>query len=276
MSKIIFVLLFVTAQAHAWGPTGHRVVGEVAQKFLDVKVQSKVSAILGGQTLARVSTWSDEIKSEPDTYSYTFNWHYTDWKDEDHQHDETNSSGLLLTSINEQVAVLKDGKASLDKKNFALKFIVHLVGDLHMPLHVGNGLDQGGNKCRVMFHNKPFNLHALWDEGLIDFTGLSFTELTSFVSQGRSIEQIRSWKTGTPVDWALESKELRGRIYPENVTPSSEPMSVKEYCRSDITVTTENMPKLSYEYSYQFMPIIERRLYQAGLRLAVILNDALK
>ena len=276
MSKIIILLLFVTTQAHAWGPTGHRVVGEVAQKFLDVRVQSKVSAILKGQTLARVSTWPDEIKSEPDTYSHTFNWHYTDWKDEDHQHDETNSSGLLLTSLSEQVAVLKDEKASLDKKNFALKFIIHLVGDLHMPLHVGNGLDQGGNHCKVLFHNKQFNLHSLWDEGMINFTGLSFTELTSFVSQGRSLEEIRSWKTGTPVEWALESKELRGKIYPENVTMSSAPMSVKEYCRSDITIATENMPKLGYEYSYQFMPIVERRLYQAGLRLAVVLNDALK
>jgi hypothetical protein len=276
MSKIIFVLLFVTTEAFAWGPTGHRVVGEVAQKFLDVKVQSKVAAILGGQTLARVSTWSDEIKSEPETYSHTFNWHYTDWKDEDHQHDETHSSGLLLTSLSEQVAVLKDEKASLDKKNFALKFIVHLVGDLHMPLHVGNGLDQGGNKCRVLFHNKQFNLHALWDEGLIDYTGLSYSELTNFVSQGRSIDQIRLWKSGTPVDWALESKILRTQIYPENVTASAAPMSVKEYCRSDITVATEHMPKLGYEYSYKFMPVIERRLYQAGVRLAVILNDALK
>lgn len=276
MKIIILAIMLSTTHAFAWGPTGHRVVGEVAQKFLDVEVRAKVSKILGNQSLSRVSNWSDEIKSEPENYSHTYNWHFTDWKDDDHQHDETHSSGKLITAINEQVAVLKDPEASLDKKNFALKFIVHLVGDLHQPLHVGNGLDQGGNKCRVLFHNKQVNLHALWDETLIEFTQLSFTELANFVSQGRTLEQIQSWRKGNVLDWALESKELRGKIYPENVNPSSAPMSVKEYCRSDITIAVENMPKLSYEYSYKFVPVVELRLYQAGLRLSMILNDALK
>jgi hypothetical protein len=262
--------------AFAWGPTGHRVVGEVAQKFLTPAVSVKIYKILGDQTLSKVSNWSDEIKSEPETYSHTYNWHYTDWKDEDHNHDEENSSGKLLTSIREQTAILKNPKASTEQKNFALKFIVHLVGDLHQPLHVGNGLDQGGNKCRVLFHNKPINLHALWDEGMIDFTKLSFTELANYVAQGRTQAEIRAWKSGDVVDWALESKILRGKIYPADVTPSEAPMSVKEYCRSDITVSEENMPKLAYEYSYKFVPVIETRLFQAGLRLGMLLNQALK
>lgn len=277
MKTFILALGLLSANAaFAWGPTGHRVVGAVAEKHLDIAVLSKIYKILGGQSLSRVANWPDEIKSEPAKYSYTFNWHYTDWADDAHDHDEASSSGKLLGSIKEQVAVLKNPEATQDAKVFALKFIIHLVGDLHQPLHVGNGLDQGGNLCKVTFQGQAMNLHALWDEGMINFTKLSFSELADYVSQGHTREEILAWKSGNVLDWALESKELRGKIYPENVLPSPEPMSIKQYCRKDIVVTTEEIPKLSYEYSYKFVPVVEQRLYQAGVRLALVLNEALK
>lgn len=276
MKSFILALGLLSANAFAWGPTGHRVVGAVAEKHLDIAVHSKIFKILGGQSLSRVANWPDEIKSEPTKYSYTFNWHYTDWADDAHDHDETTSSGKLLGSIKDQVAVLKNPEATDDAKIFALKFIIHLVGDLHQPLHVGNGLDQGGNLCKVTFQGQAMNLHALWDEGLINFTKLSYSELADYVSQGHTREEILAWKSGTVVDWALESKELRGKIYPENVLPTPEPMSVKQYCRKDIVVTAEETPKLSYDYSYKFVPVVEQRLYQAGVRLAMVLNEALK
>ena len=276
MKLFILVMLFTSGNTFAWGPTGHRVVGEIAEKYLDAAVSAKVNKILNNQSLSRVSNWSDEIKSEPNTYSHTFNWHYTDWKDEDHSHDETNSSGRLLTVIQEQLAVLKDLNSPDDKKTFALKFIVHLIGDLHQPLHVGNGLDQGGNKCRVLFHRKETNLHALWDEGMIEFTKLSFTEMANYVSQGRTEAEIHAWKKGDVLAWALESKLMRASLYPENVNISEAPLSLKQYCRSDIVVTSSEMPKLAYEYSYKFIPLVEKRLFQAGLRLAMVLNESLK
>lgn len=276
MKALVLAMILASANALAWGPTGHRVVGEVAEKYLETSVALKVYDILGRQSLSRVSTWPDEIKSEPETYSHTFNWHYTDWKDEDHDHDEANSSGTLISSIRNQIAVLKDPGASKDKKNFALKFIVHLIGDLHQPFHVGNALDLGGNRCKVLFHKKETNLHQLWDEGMIDFTRLSFTEIARYVSMEATREEIQAWKSGNVLDWALESKKLRGSIYPEDVAPSKAPISVKQYCRSDIVVSQEEMPKLGYEYSYKFLPVVEKRLYQAGLRLAQVLNDALK
>lgn len=276
MKTLLLALSLTSLNAFAWGPTGHRVVGAVAEKHLDPAVAVQIQKILKGQTLSKVSNWSDEIKSEPETYSHTYNWHYTDWKDEDHNHDETHSSGKLMTAIKEQMAVLKDDDSSMDSKNFALKFIVHLIGDLHQPLHVGNGLDQGGNKCRVTFHKKEMNLHQLWDEAMIEFTQLSYTELANYVGQGRTKEEYQSWKGGTPLDWARESKVLRAQVYPADVNPSDKPISLKQYCRSDIVIAQEDMPKLSYEYSYKFVPIVEKRLYQAGLRLATMLNQALK
>jgi hypothetical protein len=111
---------------------------------------------------------------------------------------------------------------------------------------------------------------------MIEFTKLSFTELAHYVSQGRTSEEVHSWKSGDVIDWALESKILRASIYPSDVTPSETPASIKQYCRSDIVVTSESMPKLAYEYSYKFVPVLEQRIFQAGLRLAVVLNNTFK
>jgi hypothetical protein len=278
MKTFIAALTLMSSSAvFAWGNTGHRVVGEVATRFLEIEVRVKAHKILKGESLARVSTWPDEIKSEPTTYSHTFNWHYTTWQTDDHdhsEHEESASTGLLLKSINDQTAVLRDPKASDEQKAFALRFLVHLIGDIHQPLHVGNGTDQGGNWCKVTFHKKAYNLHALWDEGMIDFTNLSYTELAKFVSEGRTIEEIKLARTGTVVDWARESKEIVPTLYPANVVQPPEPMSTRTYCQKE--VKPEEMPKLAYEYSYRFMPIIEKRLYLAGVRLAQILNQNLK
>lgn len=278
MKTFIAALTLMSSSAvFAWGNTGHRVVGEVATRFLEIEVRVKAHKILKGESLARVSTWPDEIKSEPTTYSHTYNWHYTTWQTDDHdhsEHEESATTGLLLKSINDQTAVLRDPKASDEQKAFALRFLVHLIGDIHQPLHVGNGTDQGGNWCKVTFHNKAYNLHALWDEGMIDFTNLSYTELAKFVSEGRTIEDIKLARTGTVVDWARESKEIVPTLYPANVVQSPEPMSIRTYCQKE--VKPEEMPKLAYEYSYRFMPIIEKRLYLAGVRLAQILNQNLK
>lgn len=275
MKNFLFLSLFVTTGAFAWGPTGHRVVGEVAQKYLEPSTQAKIQNILKGDSLARVANWPDEVKSDPANYSSTFNWHYTSIADEENDVDETPVTGLLMTSIREQLKVLRDPKAADDKKVFALKFIVHLVGDLHQPLHVGNGLDQGGNYCKVTFQGTKTNLHQVWDEAMIDFTHLSFTEITTFITASKTRAQIDAWKTGDVVDWARESKEIRTILYPDNVIAAPGPISSRTYCRADAAVQDSEMPKLSYDYSYKFVPVVEQRLFQAGLRLATLLNQNL-
>ncbi len=278
MKTLIAALMLVSSSAvFAWGNTGHRVVGEVATKFLDIDVLVKANRILKGQSLAHVSTWADEIKSEPATYQHTYNWHYTTWQTEDHEHgenEENSTTGFLLKSINEHLAVLRDPKATDDQKAFALKFLVHLIGDIHMPLHVGNGTDQGGNFCKVTYMGKAWNLHALWDEGLIEYTNLSYTEMAKFVSEGKTGADVKAIRNSTVLDWALESKNIVPTMYPADVVPSTEPMSIRNYCKKE--VLPEEMPKLSYEYAYKFLPVVERRLYEAGVRLGMLLNQNLK
>jgi hypothetical protein len=275
MKTLILFSMFAATQAFAWGPTGHRVTGHIAEKHLDKGIRKEIQRILKGESLSRVSTWADEIKSEPETYSFTYNWHFTDWPDHAHDHEE-NGEGSLIRAIHDQLKVIKDKSASDESKAFALKFLVHLVGDLHQPLHVGNGLDRGGNNCRVLFHGRSTNLHSLWDEGMIEFTKLSFTEMANYVSQSRSKDYIANALKSDVLDWALESKNIRGKIYPANVIEPEEPISVRSYCRRDVVVTESAIPKLGFEYSYRFVPVMEERLFLGGIRLAKLLNEALR
>jgi hypothetical protein len=274
MKAFIVSALFLSTSAFAWGPTGHRTVGEIAEKYMDPKALLAARNILQGNSLARAATWPDEIKSDPAHYQYTYNWHYTDWADDAHDHDEASSSGKLMTAIDTQLAVLKNPGASREDKEFSLKFVVHLIGDLHQPLHVGNGLDQGGNNCKISYMGQNSNLHALWDEGMINFTNLSFSELAKFVTAGKTAAQMNVARSGMPIDWARESKEIRATIYPANVIEPQAPMSVRSYCQKEVTVA--ETPKLSYDYAYKFMPVVEERLFKAGVRLALLLNQALQ
>ncbi len=280
--KILFntlalaTLSLAAQQALAWGSTGHRVVGLVAERHMDPAALKKAHAILDNHDLAFVSTWPDEIRSDPKNFAHTFNWHFTTWQDDDdgfHAGLESKSTGFLLSQIEKQIAVLKNPTASQSEKAFALKFTIHLIGDVHQPLHVGTSGDRGGNACRVTWHGKPSNLHTVWDSDMIEKTNLSFTELADFASQNRTQKQIRQWQSGTAKQWSEESKILRRRIYPAEVVAPSAPVTYLTYCQDK--VEPEAMPKLGYEYSFEFDPVVRERLYQAGVRLAKVLNDTL-
>jgi hypothetical protein len=263
----LFFLISFSKAGFAWGPTGHRVVGDIAEAYLSKNATKEIKKIISNEPLARISTWPDEIKSDPNKYSYTFNWHYTDWPDDQENYDENKSSGLLLKKIDENLGILKSGTSSKQEKQFALKFLVHLVGDLHMPLHVGDGKDRGGNNCHVYFHEQLTNLHAVWDDKMIEFSKLSFTELSNILKKIYTKQEISHWQSGKILDWARESKELRSKVYPD---------VQKLYCVQKLPENNENIPKLSYDYSFRFMSELEKRLFQAGIRLAYLLNQVYK
>lgn len=275
IQSLVLCLLF-SAQAFSWGRTGHRVVGQVAEKHLSKSAAQAVKNILGGESLARVSTWPDKIKSDPQTWGHTFSWHYTDWPDGDAHYNEEHNNGTIVKAIKDNLQVLKNLKASKADKRVALSFVVHLVGDLHMPLHVGNGKDRGGNDCKVLFHKTETNLHRLWDENLIDFELLSFTEMANIVTAAnkRPLSEIQSGKI---VDWARESKEIRvSGLYPEENSLTKDVTSDRpSYCDRGADLSSDKLPKLSYEYSYKWVPVVERRLLEAGVRLAWLLNNHL-
>jgi hypothetical protein len=143
---------------------------------------------------------------------------------------------------------LKSGKLDRVTEIQNLKFLVHLVGDIHQPLHVGCCDDQGGNKVQVKWFGGNSNLHRVWDSDMIDGTRLSYTELAQSLGTPDAAT-IKKLQSGTVRDWANESMSHRDRVY--NVGKGN----------------------LGYEYSYKNMPLVKERLLAAGVRLAGVLND---
>lgn len=250
---LVFALFigFLPATASSdWGKKGHRTTGEIAQKYLSKKAERKINALLNGQTLAFVSNYGDDIKSDSAYRSYG-PWHYVNYpfggSYETHPKSE---KGDLIAGIHTCIEVLKNEKASEEEKVFHLKMLVHFVGDLHQPLHVGIAEDKGGNDFQVRWFNDGTNLHTVWDTKMIEDYGMSYTELAENADQLSSY-QLEAIEKGTVIDWMNESRALCEKIY----------------------ATTEVGEKLGYRYMYDYTTTFRSQLQKGGIRLAVLLND---
>lgn len=249
----LMIALLVPSQALAWGKTGHRVVGQIADARLTSKSRSAVKRILGSETLAEAANWPDFMKSDPSPFwqKTADPWHYvTVPVGKTYDEAEHPPEGDAVTALARYSAVLRDRRASPADRQIALRFVVHLVGDLHQPLHAGNGTDRGGNDRRVTFFGRSTNLHSVWDSGLIDETQLSFSEMAAWLDARITPADARDWSSTDPRDWIAESTALRDQVYP---------------AAGDNT--------LSYRYVYDNEPRLEGRLERAGVRLAAVLND---
>ena len=250
MKKLIiaYVLLLFSLTTHAWGPTGHRVTGWIADKHLTKKAKKELERILDGQSLAIASTWMDEIRSDS-TYDYTSDWHWvTIPKGKTYQESEKNPNGDIIQTIERLIVALKSKKLSTKEETEYLKMLIHLIGDIHQPLHVGLGNDRGGNDIKVMWFRAESNLHRVWDSEMIDDTKLSYTELASSLEVPDQ-SKISTWQKSSVNDWARESISYLDQVY--------------RYGNG----------KLGYKYTYQNFHIVRYRLLQSGIRLAGVLNQ---
>jgi hypothetical protein len=258
-------IALMPSPALAWGKTGHRVVAAIADTQLSGLARAHIKEILGGaESLDEAANWPDEMRSAPGAFwqKTATPWHYVTLNGIIYDH--APPEGDALEALSHFRSVLQDPNASLADKQLALRFVVHLVGDLHQPLHVGKCCDKGGNDVKVSWFGKPTNLHAIWDSQLIDDEQLSFTELAAKLERHTSETDIVSWWDINPRDWISESAEIREQIY-ANIPSPAKPKDKKS--------KGEALPDLSYTYVYKFTPVVERRLQQAGVRLAAYLND---
>jgi hypothetical protein len=168
VKRFTLILIALIAQnSWAWGPQGHMVVAQVADNNLSAPAKKAVAKLLSNQTLSDVANWADSIKSNPD-WVHTKPWHFLDLADgEDYATVEHSHDGDVVEAITEMVKALKDQRTTPEEKSNALKFIVHFMGDIHQPLHIGRPDDRGGNDFRVVFEGRKTNLHALWDSIMI-------------------------------------------------------------------------------------------------------------
>lgn len=251
LAAAFLVSTFGLASENDWGRTGHRATGEVAEQHLTKKAKQKVREILDGQKLAFVSTYGDDIKSDPAYRKYN-PWHYVNLEPGETKYtkEKANPDGDLVYAINTSIAVLKDKNSSKEDKAFFLKMLVHFLGDLHQPLHAGRGEDKGGNDIQVRWFGDGSNLHRVWDSEMINDFQMSYTEL-AHNSDELSKAEIKKIQRGSVLDWMYESKELANKVYH----------------------SVERGEKLGYEYMYKWFPVVHDQIQKGGLRLAKVLND---
>ena len=251
--SVVFVVLFYSSSLIAsedWGKTGHRTMGEIATKHLSKKAAKKISALLGGESLAFVSTYADEIRSD-DAYRKYAPWHYVSFPfGARYENTPKNKRGDIIMGIQNCIDVLKDATSSQKDKEFYLRMLVHFIGDLHMPLHVGLKEDKGGNSFKVKWFGKQTNLHSVWDTKIIEGYAMSYTELTNNVDV-LSKKEIQTIQSGAVTDWMYESRAL---------------------CE-DVYANTSVGDNLGYKYMYRYVNVSRKQLQKAGLRLASILNE---
>ncbi|MES2282530.1 MAG: S1/P1 nuclease [Pseudomonadota bacterium] len=236
---------FLPSQVLAWGAEGHQVIAEIAQAQLQPSTRQEVERLLAlepGQTLASISTWADEHRNPA-----TARWHFVNFpRDSCSFSASRDCSGgqCVVGAIDRQIDLLVNNKSD-EGRLFAMKYLVHLVGDLYQPLHAGYEDDRGGNSYQLQAFNRGTNLHALWDSGLLRHLDEDAGQLTKRLS-ARQIKQPAT--SITQVQAAEASCQIVGMpgFYPPR--------------------------QVGADYAERFTPVVEHRLMDAGTHLAQILN----
>jgi len=252
--KILLLLVLVIPQvSFGWGKTGHRVVGEIAESHLTDLAKLHLRKIMGHEKLPEASVWPDRIKSDPKLRSQYNHWHYLNaLKGKNVSQRKVQPKGDILSAIDHYSKILKDSKSPKMDKLHAVRFLTHFIGDLHQPLHTGYPDDKGGNDILVKWFGKETTLHNVWDESMIQLEELSYTEYATKLNHP-SKHDIKTWQATASIIWAQESRDYVQEVYK---------FEQKKYWE--------------YDYTYQHLPFLNKRLLMAGVRLAGLFNQLLK
>ncbi len=245
---VFFTLCTLTFKLFAWGVTGHRVVGLIAENHLTKKAKKNIRRVLDNESLAEVSNFMDFIKADK-TYKHMSPWHYATIPD-GQTYAEPPEKGDAIQTIKRLVRELKAKNFTDEDQAFALKCLVHLIGDIHQPLHVGNGIDHGGNDLKLQYFRRKTNLHSIWDSGIINSQKYSYTEYAAWLDHPSSAD-LMAWSSTDVMDWIRESMKFRDQCYQ----------------------TLNDKDRLSYQYDFDNIELVNKRLLQAGIRLANVLNE---
>lgn len=249
----------LASTASAYGPTGHRIVGTIAETYLCSEAAHEVRALLGDESLADAGLWADRIRGDAE-WRHTSPWHYLNVPDDGRiERASGGDRGDVLWAITRFRAEVADPAVAPRYRAQALRFLIHFIGDVHQPLHVGRSEDRGGNQIAVMLGGKRTNLHALWDaQALLKADRRSLGYRVD--GQARALRRLtesdiaRLQRTSARV-WARESQYLRPYVY------AFEPQPPGSVFRPDAG------------YLARARELSKIRLSQAGVRLAGALNE---
>lgn len=250
-----FAIMYLPVQTMAWGTNGHRICGQIADSYLTPKARAAVKAILGNESIAMASNWADFIKSDPN-YNYLYNWHFINFDKSMSQAEmqaylKADTATDAYTKINFLTAQLKNKNLSKTNKLLYLRMLIHIVEDVHQPLHTGHLSDKGGNDVKVMWYDKDTNLHSIWDSQLIDMQQLSYTEYVMAINFTTPAQRM-VWQKAPVSQWLYESNQIADRLYAE----------------------TKNGDKVNtYKYLFKNLATLNDQLLKGGVRLAGVLNQ---
>lgn len=246
-----FLLSFICLNAFGWGQKGHDVTAYIAEQHLTPTTRTAIESLLDGKSIVYWANWLDNA-SHQRPLAYTKTWHYKN-VDEGVRYEEApaNPAGDAVTAIKSRIEILHDPTASLEERQLALKILVHVMGDLHMPLHMGHATDLGGNRIKVKFFNRDTNLHSAWDSSLPDAAHKwSYTEWQQQIDRLSPAAET-AITAGSIDDWAKETVGIAGDVY--------------TYFQPGINI--------SYNDIAHWTPVIEEQFLRGGLRLASVLNS---
>lgn len=251
MKKLLLLLaaVCIAVNGYTWGKIGHRVVGQIAYEHLTKKAKKNIQTVLIKEQLGMIGNYMDFIRSNP-KYDHMAPWHYCTIPDGQTYADITvPEEGDVVQTINRLKTELKSKQFTDEDELFALKCLVHLVADIHQPLHVGKPGDRGANDVKVRFMWDRSNLHRVWDSGIVDHQQLSYTEYTNWINNP-SEEDVVKWQSEGIDVWIKEAMDLRPQVY--KIPADS---------------------NLTWRYNYDNISTVNDRLLKAGVRLAGILNE---
>jgi hypothetical protein len=280
---VSLMLVLYVPSAFSWGNIGHQTVGEIAERYLTPTAKEAITNILGPERLAVTAVWADYIKDDSDFDGFK-EYHYVDVPnnisyDKIPVHDRSTKDAMIV--INRYPDMIASHDVERSVKMIALRYIVHVIGDVHQPLHVGNSTDNGGNVCKVQWEGKQLlNLHQIWDGKVIDYDisklkvkrsplkeyGPSAYADDIFKNHPLSDADIAKIQADPPAQWLKESQELRSVVYPDTAPVNDD--AKRSYCQR----ANSSYPKITDAYKQKASEVTELRIQYGGLRLAAMLN----
>lgn len=246
--------------AGAWSAQGHRIVGELAERQVRPETRAEIQRLLAGleePTLAGVANWADDVRPSPE-WRHSAPWHYVNFRDlscELVPARDCPGGNCVFGAINAMKRQLADRGASIQQRREALKFLVHFVGDVHQPMHAGLRADRGGNDFQVRYQREGWNLHSVWDNLILRSREPDWMRYADLLADaGAPDGDPTLGRENPPREWAVESCTIirEHGLYPER---PGRPIGSR--------------------YLDTHRPVAERRLQQAGSRLARLLDEAL-
>ena len=253
--KKTFITLCMSASClsgFAWGQKGHDVTVFIAENNLTPEAEAKITALLDGKSMVYWANWLDNASHTPQ-YAYSKTWHYKNIDDGvKYEEAPLHEDGDIVRAIYDQVTILQNDEYSKEEQQLALKILVHLMGDLHQPMHMGHATDLGGNRWTVNYFGRDTNLHSVWDSSVPESAHKwTYTEWNNQINRATPEEATIILADGTPEKWGKETFELCKEVYAK--TPQG--------------------TKISYDYVSDWTPVVEQQFLKGGLRLADLLNS---